>query len=128
MVSNWLSKQQQQPWWVFVLWDHGQEPPAWMLGLWVQREGPEGVTGPCGSDSSRRPPWSCHQSPSMGLAAIRGCKLDTSSRNNSSSLVAMAAMIDACYACDRGCKNERCDVKCEAKVWGEGSSIYSAAT
>ncbi|RRT81438.1 hypothetical protein B296_00009228 [Ensete ventricosum] len=117
---------------VLALWDHGQEPPARMLGLLVQRECPEGVTGPCGSDCSRRPPWSCHQSPSMGLAAIRGCKLDTSSRNSSSSLVAMAAMIDACYAClpafDRGCKNERCEVKCEVKDWGEGSSIYSAAT
>lgn len=66
-----------------------------MLGSWVQREGLECVTGPCGSDSSKRPPRSRHQSPSSGLTAIRGCKLDASSRNSNNCLVTtVVAMIN----------------------------------
>ncbi|RWW08233.1 hypothetical protein GW17_00028341 [Ensete ventricosum] len=56
---------------------------------------PEGVTGPCGSDSSKRPPRSRHQSPSTVLAAVRGCKLDASSSNSNSCLVTtVVAMVD----------------------------------
>ncbi|CAL9137078.1 unnamed protein product [Musa acuminata var. zebrina] len=56
--------------------------------------GPDGVTGPCCRDPSNRPPCSRHHSsPSIALAAVRGCKLLETSRRNSNSCVDAVAMI-----------------------------------
>ena len=73
---------------------HGQRVQVVGLGLWVQHEGPDGGTGPCCRDPSNRPPCSRHHSsPSIALAAVRGCKLLETSRRNSNSCVDAVAMI-----------------------------------
>lgn len=56
----------------------GQEPPL-LLGLFVQPDGPDGVTGPFGRDSSKRPSSSgqVHHSPLIGLAVISPPMLET---------------------------------------------------
>ena len=51
----------------------------------MQPEGPEGVTGPR-RDSDKNPLFSIHVSPSIGLAAMRGCRLETTNRRSNSSL------------------------------------------
>ncbi|URD89567.1 hypothetical protein MUK42_27213 [Musa troglodytarum] len=74
---------------------HGQRGQLWVLGLWVQHEGPDGGTGPCCRDPSNRPSCACHHSsPSIALAAVRGCKLLETSRRNSKSCVDAVAMVD----------------------------------
>ncbi|URE40083.1 hypothetical protein MUK42_36807 [Musa troglodytarum] len=70
-----------------------------LLGSWVQHEGRDGVTGPCGSDCSKSPPCSRHHhhSSCLGLPAIIGrCKLATSSSSNTSCLTVAMPPLSLC--------------------------------
>ena len=92
--------------WTFASFSQCGQGPPWLWGLWVHPEGPEGVTGPFGSDAINSPMFSGHRSltgtgpfgsdtiasplfvghqSSMGLAAISNpWKLETTRRRRNS--------------------------------------------